>query len=37
MDVIILLIFTVVFNGWLLWLSQREGPKSSRKAGKSAE
>ena len=37
MDVIILLIFTVAFNGWLLWLSQCEGPNSSREAGKSAD
>jgi hypothetical protein len=27
MDVVILLIFGLLFNGWLFWLSQRE-PKS---------
>jgi hypothetical protein len=27
MDVVILLIFGLLFNGWLFWLSQRE-PKA---------
>jgi hypothetical protein len=33
MDVVILLVFGVLFNGWLFWLSQR-APKSRAEGGR---